>query len=386
MPPPPRTSNPFKPGTGTKPLHVAGRKEELQVIEEALDVIARPLVKGRLPEAPLAPIKLIGLRGVGKTTLLAVALEKAQQQGIHVINYALLSNAAPGQGYDRMLASVQQTHETESTTSGGVNTGIKAERSVRKKKREDNFSMLLEERVREKPMLLLLDEAMHYEAVLLKTLLQETQRLLYANLPLAVIIAGTPMLDDILMRAEASFIDRAVNCPIHNLSDEEVREALLEPFTQRGVKMSEDALELLATWTDNYPYFVQLAGSKAWAAMVKAGRSEIDMEMAQQAAPAMQKARNGHYRLMFTRIKKAALLSHASHVITIIEAADQSLNSEEVCNQLAEAAGLEEARCQEVFDQLHDLGLIWATDEDEVIAGIPSFFSFFKARKQTTKA
>ena len=385
MPPPPRTSNPFKPGTGTKPLHVAGRKEELQVIEEALDVIAQPLVKGRLPEAPLAPIKLIGLRGVGKTTLLGVALEKAEQQGIRVINYALLSNTAPGQGYDRMLASVQQTHETESTTSGGVNTGIKAERSVRKKKREGNFSILLEERVQEKPMLLLLDEAMHYEAVLLKTLLQETQRLLYANLPLAVIIAGTPMLDDILMRAEASFIDRAVNCPIHNLSDEEVREALLEPFTQRGVKMSEDALELLATWTDNYPYFVQLAGAKAWAAMVKSGRSEIDMEMAQQAAPAMQKARNGHYRLMFTRIKKAALLSYASHVITIIEAADQSLNSEEVCHQLAEAAGLEEARCQEVFDQLHDLGLIWATDEDEVIAGIPSFFSFFKARKQTTK-
>ena len=385
MPPPPRTSNPFKPGTGTKPLHVAGRKEELQVIEEALDVIAQPLVKGRLPEAPLAPIKLIGLRGVGKTTLLGVALEKAEQQGIRVINYALLSNTAPGQGYDRMLASVQQTHETESTTSGGVNTGIKAERSVRKKKREGNFSMLLEERVQEKPMLLLLDEAMHYEAVLLKTLLQETQRLLYASLPLAVIIAGTPMLDDILMRAEASFIDRAVNCPIHNLSDEEVREALLEPFTQRGVKMSEDALELLATWTDNYPYFVQLAGAKAWAAMVKSGRSEIDMEMAQQAAPAMQKARNGHYRLMFTRIKKAALLDHASHVINLIEAADRSLNSEEVCHQLAEAAGLEEARCQEVFDQLHDLGLIWATDEDRVIAGIPSFFSFFKARKQTTK-
>lgn len=377
--------NPFNPGPGTVPPHVAGRKEERELIEQTLRRIILPRVKGRLSLPPRSPIKLIGLRGVGKTTLLAVALEKAQQQEIQVLSYAKLRKEEPGQGSDRLIASVQQKYETERVTSGGLNTGIKAERSVSEKKREDSYPMMLEEKVREKPVLLLLDEAMHYDEDLLGTLLQETQRLLYKQLPLAVIIAGTPMLDDILMRADASFIDRAVDCPIHNLSDEEVREALLEPVTQCGVKMSEDALELLATWTDNYPYFVQLAGSKAWAAMVKAGRSEIDMEMAQQAAPAMQKARNGHYRLMFTRIKKAALLDHASHVINLIEAADRSLNSEEVCHQLAEAAGLEEARCQEVFEQLLDLGLIWATDEDRVIAGIPSFFSFFKARKQTTK-
>ena len=363
--------NPFNPGPGTVPPHLAGRKKERQLIEEALDLISRPLVEGKLKAPPLAPIKLLGLRGVGKTTLLGWALEKARQQGIHVISYSHLSDVKPGYGYDRLLAGLYRAYETESSLS--------------EQEWEEDFPLMLERLVRAKPVLLLLDEVMHYETHLLKLLLQETERLIRDGLPLAVIMAGTPMLDDILMRADASFIDRAVDCPIHNLSDEEVREALLEPVTQCGVKMSEDALELLATWTDNYPYFVQLAGAKAWAAMVKSGRSEIDMEMAQQAAPAMQKARNGHYRLMFTRIKKAALLDHASHVINLIEAADRSLNSEEVCHQLAEAAGLEEARCQEVFDQLHDLGLIWATDEDRVIAGIPSFFSFFKARKQTTK-
>ena len=374
--------NPFRPGPGTEPPHVAGRKKERQLIEEALDVIAQPLVKGKLPEAPLAPIKLIGLRGVGKTTLLGVALEQAKEQGIRVINYAFLSDEAPGQGYDRMLASVQQTHETESTTSGGVNTGIKAERSVSEKKREDSFPLLLEERVREKPMLLLLDEAMHYEEQLLKILVQETQRLLYEKLPLAVIIAGTPMLNRVLMHSNASFIERALSCPIHHLSDEEVREALQEPFTQRGVQVSEDALDLLVTWTENYPYFVQLAGTEAWNVMKEAGRSELDMEMVQQAAPAMQEARDGHYELVFAKIENARLLDQAAHVIAIIEASDQSLYPEQLRRRLAEAAGLEDANCREAFDQLLDLDLVWMTKKNKVVAGIPSFHSFFKTRKQ----
>ena len=279
---------------------------------------------------------------------------------------------------------MQQKYETERVTSGGLNTGIKAERSVSEKKREDNYPIMLEEKVREKPVLLLLDEAMHYDAHLLGTLLQETQRLLYEKLPLAVIIAGTPMLDDLLMICQASFIDRAVSCSIHHLSDEEVREALREPFTQCGVQVSEDALELLATWTDNYPYFVQLAGSKAWNAMEKAGSFELSVEMAQQAAPAMQEAREAHYQLMFAKIEKANLLDQASHVITLIEAADQPLYPEHLRHQLAEAASLEKEDCRVVFAQLLDWGLVWVTRRDKVIAGIPSFFSFFKARRQAT--
>ena len=363
--------SPFRPGPGTVPPYLAGRKKERQLIEEALDLIARPLVEGKLKAPPLAPIKLLGLRGVGKTTLLGWALRKARHQGMHAISYAYLSDARPGEGYDNLLVGLYRVYQSESSLS--------------EQEWEDDFPKMLERLVRAKPVLLLLDEVMHYETHLLKPLLQEIERLIRDGLPLAVIMAGTPMLDGALKRADASFIDRALNCHFHHLSDDEVREALREPFTQRGMQISEDALDLLASWTDNYPYFVQLAGSKAWAAMVKSGRFVIDMEMAQQAAPAMQKVRNRHYRLMFTRIKKAALLSHASHVITIIEAADQSLNAEEVCHQLAEAAGLEEDRCQEVFDQLLDLGVVWTTDDDKIIAGMPSFYGFFKARKQTTK-
>lgn len=379
-------NNPFNPGPGTTPPHVAGRKKERQLIEKALKRIDQPLVDGRLSLAPLAPIKLVGLRGVGKTTLISIAKREAERRDIKVIAYSHLKDLKLGEGYDEMLASVRQPYETESTTSGGVNTGIKAERSVRAKKREDSYPLLLEERVRENSVLILMDEAMHYDTHLLEKLLQHTQRLIQDDLPLAVIMAGTPALNRHLRRIDASFIARALSCPIHHLSAEEVREALREPFAQYGVQVSEDALELLATWTDNYPYFVQLAGEKAWDAIGEAGRSELDMEIAQQAAPAMQEARDNHYRWMFATIEEAKLLDQASHLVALIETAEQSMYPEHLRDQLAEAAGLEEDHCREAFAKLLDLGLIWTTDEDKVIAGIPSFFSFFKSRRQAVRS
>ena len=364
--------NPFRPGPGIEPPHLAGRKKERQLIEEGLDLITRPLAEGRLREAPLAPIKLLGLRGVGKTTLLGFALMKAKQQGIHVISYSHLSDVKPGYGYDRLTQSIPQEYETA--------------RSVREQEHEDDFSMLLEQLVRAKPVLLLLDEAMHYETHLLKLLLQETEQLIRDGLPLAVIMAGTPMLDGALKRADASFIDRALNCHFHHLSDDEVRTALREPFTQRGVPVSEDALDLLASWTDNYPYYVQLAGDKAWDAMEDAERFKLDMEMAQQAEPAMRGARDNHYRWTLERIEDARLLDHADHAMALIESADHDLRPEQLRRQLAEAVGLEQERCQEVFDQLLDLGVVWTTDDDKVIAGMPSFYGFVKTIKQRAEA
>ena len=324
-------------------------------------------------------IKLIGLHGAGKTTLLGFALEQAQQRGIHVLSYDHLPHMEPWGGNERIF------HRMLADRAREKNTAIQDESGAHNQKREKDFHLLLEEMVREKPVLLLLDEAEHYEVRQLATLLLETQRMQFERLPLAVLVAGTPILADLLSCFNDSLTYDAVNRYIHHLSDEEVRVALREPFTQRGVKVSEEALDLLATGTENYPYFIQMAGAKAWDVMEKAGRSELDMEMAQQGASALQEARDDYYQSMLAKIERAGLLDHASHAIALIEAAAQSLYPEQLCDQLAEAAGLEEEDCRVVFAHLLDLGLIWLTRQDKVVAGLPSFFTFFKARKQTTK-
>ena len=325
------------------------------------------------------PIKLIGLHGAGKTALLDFALEQAQQQDIHVLSYGHLPHMEPWDNYDRAVQRMLADRAREK------NTAVQDESGAHNQKCEKDFHLLLEEMVREKPVLLLLDEAEHYEVRQLATLLLEIQRMQFERLPLAVLVAGTPILADLLSYFNDSLTYDAVNRYIHHLSDEEVRAALREPFTQRGVKVSEEALDLLATGTDNYPYFIQMAGAKAWDAMEKAGRFELDMEMAQQAASALLDARDDYYQSVLAKIERAGLLDQAPHAIALIEAAEQPLYPEQLRRRLAEAAGLEEEDCRVVFAHLLDLGLVWLTRQNKVVAGLPSFFTFFKARQQAAE-
>lgn len=371
--------NPFNPGSGAAPPYLVGRKKERQLIEEALDLIVQPLVKGKLTEQPMWPIKLIGLHGSGKTALLGFALEQAQQRDIHVLSYDHLPHMEPWDNYDRMVQRMLADRAREK------NTAVQNESGARDQQCEKDFPLLLEEMVREKPVLLLLDEPWPCDERQLAVLLLEIQRMQFEDLPLAVLITGTPILDKILSLFNPSLIDHAVNRYIHHLSDEEVREALREPFTQRGVEVSEEALDLLATWTGNYPCFIQMAGAKAWDAMEKAGRSELDIQIAQQVEPAMQEARDDYYQSVLAKMKRGDLLDYASHVIALIEAAEQPLYPEQLRGRLAEAAGLEDDRCRVVFVQLLGLGLIWLTKQHKVVAGLPSFFTFFKARQQAAE-
>ena len=322
------------------------------------------------------PIKIIGLQGAGKTALLDFALEQAQQQGILVLNYDHLPYMEPWDSEERMARRILADRATEK------NTAVQNESGACDQNCEEDFPLLLEEMVREKPVLLMLDEPRHDEVRQLAVLLLEIQRMQVARLPLAVLVAGTPMLNMLLSLFNPSLTYDALNCRIHHLSDAEVREALREPFLQHGVQVSEDALELLASWTDNYPYFVQLAGEKAWDALEDADCFELDMEIAQRAAPAMRLACDDYYQSMLVRIEKGGLLSYASHVLTLIEAAGQPLYPEQLRPRLAEAAGLEEDHCRVVFAHLLDLGVVWTTDDDKVIAGMPSFYSFVKTIQQ----
>ena len=77
---------PFAPGAGTIPAYVAGRKAERQTIDKAIAAITSKRTKeGNLANSPMAPITIIGPRGVGKTTLLDLAEKKALEQDVLVI-------------------------------------------------------------------------------------------------------------------------------------------------------------------------------------------------------------------------------------------------------------------------------------------------------------
>ena len=380
--------NPFVPGTATEPPHLAGREEQQNLISETLRLITKPLVKGKLERSPLAPIKIVGPRGAGKTTLLGVAGVEAQQLGIHVVNIARLRNLNPDSDIiNGLLDGMDIREHALLWLNAFYQFSLSIFTARRKHYEKRTITRVLQQLLRRKPVLLLLDEAMHYDVASLGDLLQACQQMIMQKRPLAVMMAGTPALDGRLDQAEATFVKRCQQMYINQLSDEAVRDALRKPFLDNGVKqVSDEALDLMASWTDNYPYFVQLAGREVWKAMRKAERNEVDLALAQGAETAMQEERQGYYHGVYVKIGNTGVLAYASQVVAIVEAADPPLISEQVITELAAAHDdMSEERAREVFNLLLDNSLIWFMKEGKVGAAIPSFFQYVKDHQKPNK-
>ncbi len=385
------TKNPFAPGTATEPPHLAGRKEQRRLISRALELIAEAPVDGRLEHAPLAPIKIIGPRGAGKTTLLGLAESEARQQGIHVIDNAQLSSLDPSSDIISDLLEGMDIRERALLWLGSLfkfrtDIGPAGVATEQKYYERQTITRVLRSRLRRHAVLLSLDEAMHYDVESLGTLLQACQRMIKQKLPLAVMMAGTPALDGKLDQAKATFAQRFQAMYIHQLSDEAVRDALRKPFLDNGVSVSDEVLDLMASWTDNYPFFIQLAGEAVWEAMQDADRKEIDLSLAQSAETAMQEKRQGYYLRVYEAIDKAGVLDYADQVVAIVEAADPPLTRVRMVTELAAANdGMSKEEARKIFNLLLDNSLVWFANDAAVRAAIPSFFKYFKAMQERNK-
>ena len=381
--------NPFVPGTATEPPHLAGREEQRKIISKTLRIITKPLVDGSLERSPLTPIKIVGPRGAGKTSLLGLAEAEARRQGIHVVDSAELLHLDPSSEIiSGLLEDMDLRERSLLWLSGFYQLGLSIFTARRKHYEQQTVKRVLRARLSRHPVLLSLDEAMHYDAKSFGRLLQACQQMIKQKRPLALMIAGTPALDGKLNQADASFINRCKSMYIHQLSDEAVRDALRKPLLDNGVKVADEALDLMASWTDNYPYFVQLAGEAVWEAMQDAGRNDIDLALAQGAEAAMQKERRIYYHSVYEKIADADAdaLAYASQVVAIVEGAASPFTPEKVVDKLAAANnGMSSQKARKIFNLLLDNSLVWFADEGKVQAAIPSFFQYFKARQEDNK-
>ena len=374
--------NPFTPGTARPPLILAGRGDERQIIEEALGLITQPLKDGMLEIAPQSPIKIIGPRGVGKTTLLKDAKVKAQQQGIRVVDNETLTSLDPeGDIISGLLRIDDWPEKIWSWLSGFSNISSIGPKGVsfeeRQKHGEKTLTQALEGRLKRQPVLLLLDEAMHYDKASFGKLLQKCQSLIGDKQPLAVIMAGTPSLDDRLGQLDATFLDRSLGIYINQVSAEAALEILGGTFEEQGIKVSDDALAFLAKLTDNYPYFIQYAGQVVWEDMKNSERRDVDLSLVEQLQEEVWRKREGYYKHVYHRISQSKLLDYANQVVRMVETAGADpLLPEQVIKSLASLDSSADAHA--IYSQLLDLGLVWEGDDRSVRSAIPSFFSYFK--------
>ena len=376
---------PFSPGGGHLPLKLAGREEETDQLAEILDALLGERAEGerRLRLPPSAPIKIVGPRGVGKTALLNWTKRQARERGVRFVSCEGLRPNEADFSMRKLLGDISFFQRAFGWIKGfSLSAAAKFGAGVELNQATAAFTGVAGGAVRRRPLLLVMDEVQHYDLALLRAVLQGSQKLIGEGYPLGLVLAGTPGLDSHLAKAESTFIVRCDKIYINTLSDAATREALAEPFRQIGVAVAPDALEAMATQTDNYPYFIQFVGREVWRAMTKAGRKDVDAGLVRQIEEQARKGRRSIYTQAYDRLDGNDLLPYACQVMELLDGNGGKASAGAIIKLLMDAnPGVDRQRARDIRDGLREDGFIWTVD-DETAPGIPSFFNYFRARQQ----
>ncbi len=362
------------------PDHLAGREAEQALLKESLAAICGPRESDYGPlcgEVP-PPVKIVGARGAGKTALLTWVKRVADPKEVDVVRLNFVPKRKSKDVISGLLKKVAKIPglSRQKAEAGAYDLLQRALKWKSGQPPLKDFEEIMEARLMFRPLLLLLDEVMHYDEEMLSQILQQSQGLANDRWPLALVLAGTPALEVHLDDVDATFINRAENIGINRLKPAATREALSRPFANRGVKVSDEALELMASWTDDYPYFIQIVGRKVWDA--KKGAAEVDVDLVRSVEQVVHDRRNLFYGSIYHMIDKAGLLKHAMKAVAAIEAEPEPLMPGQVRDCMAEGTGLNHEGALKIYNQLLDAGLFWEINDLEVQAAIPSFFNYFK--------
>ena len=377
------------------PAYVAGRKAEQQLIDEAIAAITKKRTKeGTLGSSPMTHITIIGPRGVGKTTLLEIADKKATEQEVFVVNSSILDDL---QGIIRKLVAPQERKgwrrfvprwlsriSNVGAQAGGPGLNIALNIALKDEPKQEDLELVLQERLQVQPVLLLMDEVMHYDLKSLRAVLQVSQFMIRKKMPLAVILAGTPDLESHLGKAEASFIARSKDIRINLFSDDEAADALRTPLANCGIEVEAKALEMMVALADNYPFFIQLIGEEVWKILAGKQQTAVNVALVEAAGKKMQVARNNFYRKIYGEIEELNLEAYAHQVVEIMG----SFEGKRAAKKTVEAQlmskdhKLSEEQARLIVKKLQQRGFLWAYEDNLLGPGIPSFFTYVEEKRK----
>jgi AAA ATPase-like protein len=299
--------NPYRPGVGTRPLHLAGRELPLRRFRAMLRAA---------PEQP-ANMRLTGLRGVGKTVLLGefekVAAEAGwagaplELQPSHNTDDAIVEaltnvlNAATEKlsRMERLRRAVGHAARQAGTLGLSWGDFTVTYQPFADAGREDLSRALFEvvQAAVEKGhegFVLLLDEAQVVRDENRRTgqhplslLISSVVALQKAELPLGLVLCGLPTLTGNLLRAR-SYTERMFRGEeIGSLNATEAREAFVQPplEVESPVVIDDDLVATVTEEVEGYPYFVQLWGAELWDAAVEAETTRLSNDLLKAARP-----------------------------------------------------------------------------------------------------
>jgi hypothetical protein len=302
--------NPYTPGSGTAPPILAGRDDQLALIDSAADQVEA--------NRQANPMIFVGLRGMGKTSLLQTCQDRLRSRGwlagwtetrnkldprdaIRNIVAEAAGMSVPG--LQNELANGE--HSINGTTlqrrSGGFSFGIEARPEARDA--YDDLVAFLRRigsaaRRNKVGVALLIDELQIFHKRDLAILVQAISAV--KTEPVVLIGAGLPHLPTVMAKAN-TYAERFRFEKIDDLDEEAARLAVTGPAAAEGVAWKDDALELLLAHCDGYPYFIQLYASETWNR--RDGTSAIETHHVRSALASAQRVLDsGLYTARFERL------------------------------------------------------------------------------------
>ncbi|MGA3172496.1 MAG: ATP-binding protein [Chthoniobacteraceae bacterium] len=314
-------TNPFTPGAGTPPPELAGRDE----IRESVRIALERIRLGR----PAKSVLMVGLRGVGKTVLLDRMRDDAEGRGIQTLRaeapegrslpallapelrLALLRLSRNKRAADlarralRGLAGFAKAlkvkfHDIEVGMDLEPEPGLADNGDL-----EHDLQALLEAsgaaaQKAETALGIFINELQYVPEAELAALITALHRGAQHRLPVVLVGAGLPQLRGNMGRAK-SYAERLFDFPeIGALTTEAAKDAIAIPVREQGVEVTEDALELIVSETQRYPYFLQEWGKHAWDVAAGSPITAHDVDIASRSAIAALD--QSFFRVRFDRL------------------------------------------------------------------------------------
>jgi hypothetical protein len=265
----PAAANPFTPGPGKVPPAFGGRYDPLVTAKAIVDKLAVPTDPVRMP-------LLRGVRGVGKTALMAYTRHHAARTGTITLHIEADAGdhdlAATCQSLLRDAAGLIGVAEdlARRLTSISIVRGEMRFAPPSNDRADVNIESLIYDLVllaerKHVGLLLTVDEIHEAEELLLRPLMRAIHRHAQDARALGLMLSGLPGAARTLLEEGQTYAERLATYDLGMLGPDGVAEALRQPFEDdAGIGVDDEAIDHVHADTGGYPYFVQLWGEALW--------------------------------------------------------------------------------------------------------------------------
>lgn len=264
----PLGSSPFKPGVGKVPPAFGSREEPLRVAKAMVDRLA-------VPSDPVAMPLLRGVRGVGKTALMAYVRHHAAAAGTVTLH---IEADAADTTLDATCQSLVRDSAPLVTTASKIASRLSsfsvAKGEVAFHPQDGAAEIALEALIhdlvlladaRDVGILLTVDEVHEAEELLLRPLMRAVHRHAQDSRPFGVMLSGLPGAADRLLSEGQTYTERLATHDLGMLEEAGTAEAIRQPFLEDvDLGVGEDVLAHVHADSGGYPFFVQLWGEALW--------------------------------------------------------------------------------------------------------------------------